>query len=104
MVFTDTFGSFRSANLSHHPHHWVIKLIHYPFLQRNNRVVRDMDVLGADLRTALCNVAIPDAQFILQQLCTRNPAHGMHFQPSDANKEPWPAELFLLVMVPQHMA
>src|SRR5687768_7080714 len=50
-----------SAEDLHQPSNRIIKLVHHPFLEWDDPVVRDLDVLRADLRTALRDVAVPDA-------------------------------------------
>src|SRR5436190_582548 len=38
--------------------HRVVKLVHHALLERDDGIVRDRDVLGADLRAALGDVAV----------------------------------------------
>src|SRR4029077_8243638 len=54
-------GTLRPLELAAQPHDRVVALIHLALLQRDDRVVGDVDVLGAHLGAALGDVAVPDA-------------------------------------------
>src|SRR5439155_16162281 len=47
------------------PHHWVVLAVGDSFLQRDQCVVGDLDVLGADLGAALGDVAHAEAVIVL---------------------------------------
>src|SRR5689334_6265783 len=46
----------------------IVEAIDHPLLERNDRVVRDRDVLGADLGAALGDVAVAQAVLFLEVL------------------------------------
>src|SRR5260370_21517761 len=46
----------------------VVVRVHDALFERNNGVVRDRDRLRSDFRTALCDVAVGDAAFGLQEV------------------------------------
>src|ERR1700732_391499 len=94
----------RSSNLTHNPNQRIVKLVYHPLLQGNDRVIRNMDILRADLRAAFRYVAKSDAQLILQQLRPRDAIHRVHIQPCHAHKKPRPAKLLVLVMISQNVA
>ena len=52
---------FLSGQLSQEPAHWIVKVIDHALLQRNDRVVGDVNVFGANLGTALRDVAKADS-------------------------------------------
>src|SRR5262249_51786508 len=75
-----------------------------PLLEGDDRVVRDVDVLRADLGAALGDVAHPDAGLAPQQ---RPPVGGVlrvHLQPGYANHEAGAEERVLAVVPAQHVA
>ncbi len=43
------------------PRDRIVELVDDPFLERNDRVVGDVDVFGADLGAALGDVAVADS-------------------------------------------
>src|SRR5258707_1347355 len=94
----------RSSDFADNPHQRIVELVHYAFLQRNDRVVRNVDVLRTNLRATFRDVAKPDAQLILQQLRPRDAVHRVHIQPGHAHKKSRPAELLVFVMVSQDVA
>src|SRR5713226_6223539 len=94
----------RTTDLANQHKQRIVKLIHHSLLQRNDGVVGDMNFFRANFRTALGDVAKPDAELLLQQAGTRNTVERMHFQPRDADKEARPAELFALPVVAQDVA
>src|SRR5882724_2156577 len=55
------------AEPAQQPHDGIEELVGHPLLERDDRVVRDVDVLGADLGAALGDVAQPDAGRVLDE-------------------------------------
>src|SRR5712675_1962512 len=94
-----TVSTRRATYLSDNPNQRIVKFVHHPLLQRNNGVIRNVNIFRADLRATFRDVAKPDAQLILQQLRPRNAIHRMHFQSRHAHKKSRSAKLLVLVMV-----
>src|SRR5271154_144874 len=94
----------RSADLSRDPHQRIVISVHDALLQRNDGIVRDMDVLGTNFRAALRNIAVAQPQLILQHLQARNSIQRMHLESRYAYKESRPAKLRLLVVIAQNVA
>src|SRR5882762_11075624 len=93
-----------SSNFTHNPEQRVVELVHHPLLQRNDGVIRNMDIFRTNLCATFRYVAQSDAQLILQQLRSGNAVHRMHFQSRHAHKKSWPAKLLVLIVISQHMA
>src|SRR5205809_863503 len=67
-IFTPSRGLLLlGAELAQQPHDGIEELVGHPLLERDDRVVRDMDVLGADLGTTLRDVAEADAGRVLDE-------------------------------------
>ena len=82
----------------------IVEFIHHAFLQRNDGVVGDGDVLRADLGAAFGDVAEADALRLLQ---FRQPVFGVervHFQRGGINQKARADEFLVLVVVAQHVA
>src|SRR5438128_6086466 len=56
-----------TAEPAQQPHDGIEELVGHPLLERDDRVVRDVDVLGADLGTTLRDVAEADAGRVLDE-------------------------------------
>src|SRR5437763_6167555 len=56
----------RCTYLAHDAQHRIIELIHYALLQGNDGVVRNVEVLRADLSAALGDVAVADAHGVFE--------------------------------------
>src|ERR1700674_4448700 len=80
-----------------------VDIVH-ALLQRNDCIVRDLDVLRTHLRAALCDVAVTDTGFAFQQGSPVERVLRMHFQPRDPDHEPRTVENALRVVVAQHVA
>src|SRR5271166_3114221 len=62
-------GLFRAAgDLRAEPHERVVLAARDALLHGDQRVVRDLDVLGADLRAALGDVAVAEAEVVLRDV------------------------------------
>src|SRR5207248_516771 len=59
---TPPSSSFPTEDLAQELRQRVVEVVDDALLQRNDRVVRDVDVLGADLGAALGDVAVAEAQ------------------------------------------
>src|SRR5215813_3199042 len=79
----------RADDLQQHPQRIVISIDH-AFLQRNDRIIRDMDALWTDFSAALGDVAIADAKLALEQRHAIGPIERMHLQAGDAHQKPRP--------------
>src|SRR6266581_2158749 len=90
--------------LSQEPTHWIVEIIYNSLFERNDRVVGDVDVFGTNFRAAFSDVAVADTELLFQQLGSIQTVKRMHFKPRHAHKESRPAELFLLVVIAQHVA
>ena len=82
----------------------IVELVHDSLLERDDRVVRDGDVLRADLGAALGDVAQADAVLLPQ---VRDPVFGVervHLERRDVHQEPRADELVVHAMLPQDVA
>src|SRR5439155_8491212 len=86
------------------PAKWIVKLIHYALLQRNNRIVRNGNVLRTDIGAALRDVAIPDSERLLQFRQTIRRIQWMHFKRRNVHEKTWPDELVVQMVLAQHVA
>src|SRR6266508_908499 len=82
----------------------IVEVVDDTLLQRNDRVVRDVDVLGADFGTALGDVAIAEAELLLQESGPGRAVEWVHLERGDPHEETGAAELPLLSVVPQNVA
>src|SRR6202795_2359403 len=87
---------FRPSNLPNQHEHGIIEFINHALLQRNDRIVRDVDLLGANFGAALGDVAEADAQFILQHAGARFRVERVHFERRYPDEKPWSSELLHL--------
>src|ERR1700730_547667 len=71
---------FCPSNLPHQHEYGIIKFVDHALLQRNDRIVRDVDILRTHFRAAFSNVAQTDAEFILEHACARLRIERMHFE------------------------
>ncbi len=79
-------------------------LVNHPFLQRNDRVVRDLNAFRANFCATFGDVAVADplgpAQFVDPILRVE----WMHLERGDVNQEPRPDKFIVFTMVAQHVA
>src|SRR5262249_35990251 len=98
-------GRLLAAQLPEHPHDGVVVVVDHALLQRNDRVVGDLDVLRADLGAALRDVAEPEAGSRPDELPAVHGVERVHVQLGQAHEEARPEELGLvLVVVPDDVA
>src|SRR5262249_4463289 len=86
------------------PPQWIVELVDDAFLQRNDGVVGDVNVLGTDFGTALGDVAVADASLLLQISAARRHIERVHLEAGDADKEARSGEAILLIVIAQHVA
>ena len=65
----------------------IIKISCYPFLEADESIVIDADVLQTDFSTAFCNVAVADAEDVFEFLQVVEVIRWMHRQKCDADEE-----------------
>ena len=93
-----------AANLAPQPTDRVVVLVGHAFLERDDGVVGDLDVLGTDLGAALVDVAVADAAVVLQLLLAVSLVERMHLQAGRSHQEARPEELELGLVVAQDVA
>src|SRR6266542_1702538 len=99
--------SVRSAPSGHlSPDHLdrVVIAIGDPLLERDDGVVGDLDVLGADFGAALRDVAVADAAIVLEELEPIGLVDGVHLEARHADEEPRADELVLGAVVAEDVA
>src|SRR6266566_7410244 len=82
----------------------VVEVVHHALLQRDDGVVGDVDRLGADLRTALGDVAVADAGLVLQVAAARGDIERVHLEARDTHQEARAGEGVRALVVAQHVA
>src|ERR1700730_10903056 len=92
------------SNLPHQHEHGIVEFVNHTLLQWNDRIVRDVDLLGANLGAALGNVAEADAELILKQPRARFRVEGMHFERRNADEKPRSPELLHLLVIAENVA
>src|SRR5437667_3404800 len=81
----------------------IVKLVHYALLERDDGVVRNVNLFGTNLRAALRDIAIAQAKLILEQARAVEPVQRMHFEAGHSNEESRAGELFLLVVLAKYV-
>jgi hypothetical protein len=76
----------------------IVKLVHHALFERDDGVVGDADLLGADLGATLGDVAKAKSELVLEKARAVAAVEGMHFEAGDSNEEARAGELFLLVV------
>src|SRR6185436_16623915 len=74
----------------------IVKLVHHPFLQWNDRIVRDGDLFGANLGAALGDVTKAHSLGALELLQPILRVERMHLQRRHINQETRADELVVL--------
>src|SRR5262249_55960351 len=89
------FAALRFAeDLAIEPKERIVKPIHHAFFQRNDAVVRDVDMFRPTPGATFGDVAWADVERVLEEA---EPVHGverMHIQARDADQEARPAKRF----------
>src|SRR3954462_7420816 len=99
-----SFARDRLADFAYDSQNRIVEVIYHAFLQWDDGVIGDVNVLGAHFRAALRDVATPDTHFILQQFRARHRIERMHLQARHAHEEPRPGKLGFPVVVAQYVA
>src|SRR5437867_2640017 len=81
------------------PHHGIEELVGHPLFERNDRVVGDVDVLGADFGAALGDVAEAHARGVLHEGRAIDGVQRMHLEAGQLDEEAWPRECALVFLV-----
>src|SRR5258706_528473 len=84
---TTSSPRLRPEQLVEHHRDGVVEARNDAFLQGDDRVVRDLDVLGAHLRAALRDVAVADPHLVLDRGQTILDVEGMHLEPRRPHEE-----------------
>ena len=82
----------------------VVEPIDHPLLQRDDRIVGDVDVLRAHLRAALRDVAVAEAVRVLQITQPVACVERVHLERGRVHEEPRADELVVLPVIAQHVA
>src|SRR5579864_6112631 len=80
-----------------------VDVVHSLF-ERDDGIVRDLDVLGANLRAALGDVAITDAGLPFEHRPAIKDVFRVHVEARDSDHEPWTVERTLRIMDAQDVA
>src|SRR6476619_7435514 len=95
----ETSALLRSADEAHECTQRIVMPVDDALLERNDRVVGNGDVFGTHLRAALRDVAVADAEVVLQVRGSIGDVERMHFQRRRINEEARANELLVLVVV-----
>src|SRR5690606_21556891 len=87
------------AELGAEPHDRVVLAAHDPLLHRDQRVVGDLDVLGADLGAALGDVAETETVVVLRDVAPVGLVRRVHLQLGDPHQEARAGEALLVLVV-----
>src|SRR5438309_3618221 len=93
-----------AAHLPEQQGQGVEKFVHDALLERDDGVVRNVNLFGTNLRAALRDIAIAQAKLILEQARAVEPVQRMHFEAGHSNEESRAGELFLLVVLAKNVA
>src|SRR2546425_1344952 len=100
-IFTDArsgLPALRAPELLEEPHDGIER-VGGALLERDDPVVGDVDVLGADLGAALGDVAEADPRVLLDEARAVTRVQRMHVEARDLDEEARPGERALLVVV-----
>ncbi len=92
------------SNLPNQHEDGIVEFVDHALLQWNDRIVRDVDLLGTDFGATLGYVAEADAEFIFQQARARFRVERMHFERRNPNEKPRSSELLRLVVLSENVA
>src|SRR5262249_1521257 len=73
----------------------IVELVRHPFLEWDDGVVGDRDVLGTDLRTALRDVAVTDAEGVLEIARAALDVQRMHLESGHVDEKTGADELLV---------
>src|SRR5579863_5307654 len=94
---------FLSSNLPYQHEHGIIKFIHHALFQRDDRIVGDVDLLGAHLGAAFGDVAQADAEFVLEHAGARLRIERVHFESRNPDEKPRSSELLYLMVLAEYV-
>src|SRR5262245_38297621 len=80
-------GGTAAGQLAPGPHHGIVVLGDDPLLEGDDRVVGDVDVLGADVRAALGDVAVAESRLVLDHLPAVVRVERMHLELGQPHEE-----------------
>src|SRR4030095_5244824 len=84
--------------------YWIVVLVHDSLLACDDGVVRNLDALRTDFRAAFGDVAVSQAEFVLEQRQAVAGVERVHLQAGNADQKPRPAKFFLTIVVAEHVA
>jgi len=87
-----------AANLPEQHGQRIVKLVHHALFERDDGIVGNSNLLGADLGATFGDVAKTQAELILEKGCAMAAVERMHFEAGDSNEEARAGELLLLVV------
>src|SRR5918997_6301070 len=76
----------------------VVLAVDHALLERDERVVGDLDVLGADLGAALGDVAVAEAVLLLRRLLAVGDVEGVHVELGDPHEVARAGEVLLVLL------
>jgi hypothetical protein len=82
----------------------VVEFVDDTFLERDDGVVGDVDLFGADFGAAFGDVAVADAHFVFQQGHAGDAVEGMHFEAGGTDEETRAAEGFVFTVITENVA
>src|SRR5262245_25652306 len=94
-------GSATSRQNSPHLPQWIVRLVRDALFERDDGVVRDVDVLGAHVRAALRDVAVPDAMRRAQLAGAILGVERMHLERRGVDEEPRSDEFIVQLVLAQ---
>src|SRR5918994_4593996 len=94
----------RVAEQAEDPADRIVEPIDDPLLERNDRIVRDVNVLGAHGGAALRDVAVPHAVPSLQIRDAVGTVDRVHLERSVVDEKSRPDERIVQPVIPQHVA
>src|SRR3954447_823390 len=95
----DLVARVAPADLGAQPGDRVVLAVHDAFLHRDDRVVGDVDALGADLRAALGDVAHAETRGVLGELAAVVGVERVHVELGVAQEEARAGERLLVLLV-----
>src|ERR1700735_564702 len=95
---------FCPSYLPHQHEHGIVKFVDNTLLQRNDRIIRNVNLLGAHFRTALGDVAQTEAEVLLEHARAGFRIARMHFEPRDPDEEPRSPEMLHFLVLAEHVA
>src|SRR6476660_7253372 len=92
-------SALAEPDLRAQPHERVVVTADHALLHRDDRVVGDLDVLGADLGAALGDVAHPETVGLLRLALAVLDVQRVHVELGEPDEEPGPGEGLLVLLV-----